>query len=116
HGGLPKSPVRLFAGESIIVLLSETAIPLPLLRPLASCLVEWTQKKKIQLMMSLGGMAVANRQDIDSPKVFAALSEKKLEEKLNGSEILDEGYIVGAYGLLLRKCAQASIPGIALLT
>ena len=117
HGGLPKSPVRLFAGDSIIVLLSETAIPLPLLRPLASGLVEWTQKKKIQLMMSLGGMAVANRQDIDSPKVFAALSEKRLEEKLNGSaELLDEGYIVGAYGLLLRKCAQASIPGIALLT
>jgi uncharacterized protein len=117
HGGLPKSPVRLFAGDSLIVLLSETAIPLPLLRPLASGLVEWTQKKKIQLMMSLGGMAVANRQDIDSPKVFAALSEKKLEEKLNGSaEILDKGYIVGAYGLLLRRCAQASIPGIALLT
>jgi predicted ATP-grasp superfamily ATP-dependent carboligase len=49
--------------------------------------------------------------------VFAALSEKLLEEQLNGAaEVLEEGYIVGAYGLLLRKCAQASIPAITLLT
>jgi uncharacterized protein len=117
HGGLPKSPVRIFADDSTIVLLSETAIPLPLIRPLATGLVVWAQKKKIRLMLSIGGMAVANRQDIDAPKVFAALSEKSLEDKLNGSaEILDEGYIVGAYGLLLRKCAQSSIPAISLLT
>ena len=68
-------------------------------------------------MLSLGGMAVGNRQDIDAPKVFAALSEKALESKLNGAaEILEEGYIVGAYGLLLRKCAQSSVPAITLLT
>jgi uncharacterized protein len=65
----------------------------------------------------MGGMAVANRQDIDMPKVFAAISQKQLESKLNGAaEILEEGYIVGAYGLLLRKCAEASVPAITLLT
>ncbi len=117
HGGLPKSPVRIFAGDSLIVLLSETAIPVPLLRPLATGLVEWAQGKNIQLMLSLGGMAVANRQDIDAPKVFAALSQKSLESKLNdAAEILEEGFIVGAYGLLLRRCAQVSVPAIALLT
>jgi len=68
-------------------------------------------------MLSLGGMAVSNRQDIEVPKVFAALSTKTMEAQLNGAaEILEEGYIVGAYGLLLRKCAQNSIPAITLLT
>jgi uncharacterized protein len=80
-------------------------------------LVDWAQKNSAQLMLSLGGMAVANRQDIDTPKVFAAISEKRLESKLNGAaEILEEGYIVGAYGLLLRKCSESSIPAITLLT
>ena len=117
HGGVPKLPVRIFAKDSIAVLLSETAIPVGLLRPLADGLVQWAKSKRIQLMISIGGMAVANRQDIDSPKVFAALSRKEMEEKLSGAaEVLEEGYIVGAYGLLLRKCAEESIPAITLLT
>ena len=117
HGGVPKLPVRIFAGASIAVLLSETAIPTSLLRPLADGLVDWAKSKRIQLMLSLGGMAVANRQDIDAPKVFAALSQKDMERRLKGAaEILEEGYIVGAYGLLLRRCAEESIPAITLLT
>jgi len=117
HGGLPKSPVRIFASGSLVVMISETAIPVSLLRPLAEGVVEWARSKGTKLMLSLGGMAVANRQDIDSPKVFAAVSEKALESRLNGAaEVLEEGYIVGAYGLLLRKCAEFSVPAITLLT
>jgi len=117
HGGLPKSPIRIFAGDQLVVIISETAIPVSLLRPLADGLVEWARNKDTKLMLSLGGMADSNRQDIDSPKVFAAFSEKGLESRLNGAaEVLEEGYIVGAYGLLLRKCAEASVPAITLLT
>jgi predicted ATP-grasp superfamily ATP-dependent carboligase len=68
-------------------------------------------------MVSLGGMAVTNRQDIEQPKVFAALSDKTVESQLNGAaDVLEEGYIVGAYGVLLRNCAQAAIPAMTLLT
>jgi uncharacterized protein len=117
HGGIPKSPVRIFADNSLIVLISETAIPVSLLRPLANDLAEWAQSHRTRLMLSLGGMAISNRQDVDKPKVFAAISEKGLESKLHGAaEILEEGYIVGAYGLLLRRCAETSMPAIALLT
>jgi uncharacterized protein len=117
HGGLPKAPVRLFAGNSLVVIISETTIPVPLIRPLATDIVEWARSKNTALMLSLGGMAVANRQDIDAPKVFAALSARELESKLHGAaEILEEGYIVGAYGLILRNCAEALVPAITLLT
>lgn len=117
HGGVPKLPVRIFAGKSIAVIISETAIPVALIRPMAYGLVNWARSKEAQLMLSLGGMAVSNRQDIDAPKVFAALSQKSLESKLVGAaEILEEGYIVGAYGLMLRRCAETSLPAITLLT
>ena len=117
HGGVPKAPVRIFAGNGLVVIISETVIPASLIRPLANTLVEWASENNARLMISLGGMAVANRQDIDIPKVFAALSAKSVESQLNGAaDVLEEGYIVGAYGLLLRNCAQASIPAITLLT
>jgi len=116
HGGVPKAPVRIFAGNGLAVIISETVIPGSLIRPLANTLVEWASENRVRLMVSLGGMAVANRQDIDMPKVFAAVSAKTVEPQLNGAaEVLEEGYIVGAYGLLLRNCAQASIPAITLL-
>ena len=117
HGGIPRSPVRIFAGNSLVVIISETAIPGTLLRPLANCLADWARNNTVELVLSLGGMAVGNRQDIEVPKVFAAISERKLESRLGGAaEILEEGYIVGAYGLLLRRCAEISVPAITLLT
>ena len=117
HGGLPRAPMRIFAGNGLAVVISETVIPGALIRPLANTLVEWASGKSVRLMLSLGGMAVSNRQDIDMPKVFAALSTKAVESQLNGAaEVLEEGYIVGAYGLLLRNCALASLPAITLLT
>jgi len=117
HGGLPKAPMRIFSGHGLAILISETVIPSSLIRPLANGLVDWARSKSTKLMLSLGGMAVANRQDIESPKVFAALSSKDLESMLRGSaEVLEEGYIVGAYGLLLSRCCEASVPAITLLT
>jgi uncharacterized protein len=117
HGGLPKAPVRIFSGNGLAVVISETVIPSSLVRTLANGLVDWARGKSVKLMLSLGGMAVANRQDIESPKVFAALSSKDLETRLRGSaEVLEEGYIIGAYGLLLRRCAEAAVPAITLLT
>jgi uncharacterized protein len=117
HRGLPKSPIRIFAGKSLVIVISETAVPTNLLRPLANAFVDWAKGKDAQLVLSLGGMAVANRQDLDALKVFAALSDLSLEPKLNGAaEVLEEGYIVGAYGLILRRCAELSVPAITLLT
>jgi len=117
HDGLPKSPIRLFANQSLVVIMAETAIPALLTRSLADAIVNWAASRNVELMISIGGMAVQNRQDIDVPKVFAAVSDKALEKKLgDAAEVLGEGYIVGAYALMLRKCAEMDLPAITLLT
>lgn len=117
HDGLPKSPIRLFANQSLVVIVAETAIPASLTRSLADAIVNWAASRNVELVISIGGMAVQNRQDLDVPKVFAALSDKSLEKRLDdAAEVLTEGYIVGAYGLMLRKCAEIKLPAITLLT
>lgn len=117
HDGVPKSPIRIFANETFVVIVAETAIPASLTRALADAIVNWAAARQAEMVISLGGMAVQNRQDLDVPKVFAALSEKSLEKKLgDAAEVLGEGYIVGAYALMLRKCAEMNLPAITLLT
>ena len=83
----------------------------------ADAIVNWAASRNAEMVISIGGMAVQNRQDLDVPKVFAALSDKSLEKKLSdAAEVLGEGYIVGAYALMLRKCAEMNLPAITLLT
>jgi len=117
HGGVPKSPIRIYGKESLVVIIGETAIPAGVVYPIAEAIVDWASSAGAGLILSIGGMAVQNRQDIESPKVFAALSDKKLSKLLNGSaEVLGEGYIVGTYALMLKRCAEIGLPAIALLT
>lgn len=117
HDGVPKSPIRAFSDGSIVALIAETAIPTSLVSSLADAIVGWAEEKNAELILSVGGMAVPNRQDLDVPKVFAALSDKALAKKVNdAAEILGEGYIVGAYALILRRCAERNLPAITLLT
>jgi uncharacterized protein len=117
HDGLPKSPIRIFANESLVVILAETAIPASLTRSLADAIVNWAASRNVEMVVSIGGMAVQNRQDLDVPKVFAALSDRSLQKRLGeAAEVLEEGYIVGAYALILRKCAEINLPAITLLT
>ncbi len=117
HGGVPKSPIRIYGKESLVVIIGETAIPAGAVYPVAEAIVDWASSAGAGLVLSIGGMAVQNRQDIECPKVFAALSDKKLSKLLNGSaEVLGEGYIVGTYALMLKRCAEIGLPAIALLT
>jgi len=117
HDGIPKSPIRIFSDGSLVVIMAETAIPAALTRSLAEAIVNWAASRNVETMISIGGMAVQNRQDLDVPKVFAAISDKSLEKRLgDAAEVLGEGYIVGAYALMLRKCAEIKLPAITLLT
>jgi uncharacterized protein len=117
HEGVPKSPIRIYAKGSLAVIIAETAIPAGAVYHIADAIVNWASSSGADLVLSIGGMAVQNRQDIETPKVFAALSDKKLSKLVNGAaEVLGEGYIVGAYALMLKRCAEIALPAIALLT
>jgi predicted ATP-grasp superfamily ATP-dependent carboligase len=68
-------------------------------------------------VISLKGLPMKNRMEIDKPEVFAVgntdaalviLKEKQLE-------LLEEGFIAGTYAMLLRECSKRQIGAISLL-
>ncbi len=116
HKGLPRSPIRIFLKESIVAVVSETAVPSGTVYGLADAIVKWAGSKKAKMVISVGGMAVQNRQNVVKPKVFAALTDEKLIDLLGHSaEVLGEGYLVGPYALILKKCYDSRIDGVTLL-
>ena len=117
HEGLPYAPIRVFGDGDLVITISEMAIPADNIQLLMRTLLDWGQTKNPKLTISLSGMPVQNRQDIDIPKVFGVASNatllKVLEDK--GIEVLHEGYLVGPQALILRYCAEKNLPAIALL-
>ncbi len=117
HEGLPHSPIRIFGNREILLAVSETAIPADALYAIMYALIDWGKKKNVKMMISLSGIPVQNRQDIEELKVFAAASSPKILKMLQdkGIEILREGYMVGPQAIMLQKCAQLGLPALTLL-
>jgi len=117
HEGLPHSSIRIFAGEGLLLVISEAPVPAEAVYPIMDGLMEWGRSKKIKMMVSLGGIPVEDRQDIKELKGFAAAScpeaLKIAEDKQ--IEILQEGYIVGTQAIMLQKASDIGVPAIALL-
>jgi uncharacterized protein len=117
HEGLPFAPLRIFGNTDLIATVSEAAIPTKAVQPIMRKLVEWGHAKKVKLMVSMGGIPVQDRQDIEAVKVYCAASNPSLLKTLSdkGIEILQGGFMVGPYALIMRYCAERNIPAIALL-
>lgn len=117
HEGLPHSPIRIFGNNEVLLAVSETAISADIIYPVINALIEWGKSKNVKMMISLSGIPIQDRQDVQELKVFAAASSpdmlKMVQEK--GIEILKEGYMVGPQALMLQRCATMGLPAIALL-
>jgi uncharacterized protein len=117
HEGLPFAPLRIYGNTELIASFAEAAIPAKAIQPITRKLVEWGQAKKVKMMIAMGGIPVQDRQDIELVKVYGAASNPSLLKVLSdkGIEILQAGFMVGPYALIMRYCAERNIPAIALL-
>jgi uncharacterized protein len=117
HEGLPFAPLRIYGSTDVIASFAEAAIPVKAVQPVMRKLVDWGQAKKVKMMVAIGGIPVQDRQDIESVKVYGAASNPSLLKTLSekGIEILQGGFMVGPYAIIMRYCAERNIPAIALL-
>ncbi len=122
HENKPLMPVRLYStnidGRNIIVLHSDAAIPPPGLPSIAKFIVDLASNLKTKMIILLGGIAVPNRIKIEKPKTYVVSIEEKLREEAekSGFEILREGFIGGAYALILKESFKRRFPAIGLFT
>jgi uncharacterized protein (TIGR00161 family) len=117
HNGEPKSPVRLYGNDDFVVLISETPLPFETYKELAKQTVQWAREKGIELLISLSGIAVQNREEIDRPQVFGigASAEVRTLLKSRGFPLLEEGFIAGPQALILDECIEKTFPLAILL-
>jgi uncharacterized protein len=117
HEGLPHSSVRIFGNHNILLTVSETALPAELIYPVMRTLIDWGRNKGVKMMISISGIPVPDRQDLEELKVFAAASNMETLKMAQGKgiEILREGYMVGPQAIMLQYCATLGLPALTLL-
>lgn len=117
HEGLPHSPIRIFGNQHILLAVSETPLREDLVYPMMHALIDWGKEKGVKMMISLSGIPVQERQDLEDIKVFAAASAPEILKMIQdkGLEILREGYMVGPQAIMLQYCATLGMPALVLL-
>ncbi len=117
HEGKLESPFSIYGNGNVVVVLSEIAIPPNAVYPMTRALADWFNSINAKLVISVTGLPVQNRIDIEKPEVFAVgnsdVAMKKLKDKQ--VELLEEGFIAGAYAIMLNECKKRDLNAISLL-
>lgn len=135
--GEPNNPVRIYGStfkdkddsvRPIVVFTSEFQIPMPLVKPIASTILDWVQEQKCWLIVSPEGIVIEdesileNSSDEESKNdenkdvkdfveearkmdVYAVCSTKEFENEIDMSHVkkFSEGVISGVAGVLLNE-------------
>jgi uncharacterized protein len=126
HNSRPSPPVRIYAGdkkcgpngkcEQITVIISEFMPPYHIIKPLADTIIEWTNKKGCQAIVSLEGThAVGDKKDL---KVYGVATTNEMKKLLTKYKIQEtrEGMITGLNGVLLYEGALKNRDILCLLS
>ncbi|MEM3103728.1 MAG: PAC2 family protein [Candidatus Nitrosocaldus sp.] len=119
RNGEVKNPIRLYSNTTnIIALISEMPIHPSLLQEFVTSIAEWFKKVNPRLVVSITGIPVQNRLNIDKPKVFYIATDEHASSLMRSTQALvfEEGILFGAYAAILKACMSRSIPTLTLFT
>jgi len=119
HRGVLQEPMRILGTPKapLLVFTSEVAVHPALVYELARTATDWFASKGVRGLVSLGGIPTPNRMDIEEPAVVGVPNGEAAMASLRqaGVEVMQEGFIAGAYALLLKEFGKRRLPGWALL-
>ena len=117
HEGVPHSSMRIFGSDKVLLAVSEIPLSPELIYPVMDALIDWGKSKKVEMLISLSGIPMEDRQDATELKVFAASSTaetlKMVQDK--GVEPMMEGFMVGPQAVMLMRSAQLGLPAMTLV-
>jgi len=117
HDSKVRNILRIYYKDSIVALISEIPLPLPLVKPMANSLMDWCKAKNVKDIISVTGIAEPNRIDIEVPKVSVIASNSDFlnyVSKKAGIEKFDEGFLTGFKAELLKEGSKRN-QNVALL-
>jgi uncharacterized protein len=114
----PKELIRIYDSRNFLTIVSEIPVPPTLIRPFASDLLNWAERKGVSSVVCLTGIAEPKRLELESPTVFMVSSKPREVEKAAKwleCEVLSEGFITGIHAEILRLGMRRGLEVLILL-
>ncbi|MFX1519323.1 MAG: proteasome assembly chaperone family protein [Promethearchaeota archaeon] len=119
HETKPMSPLRVYGAGNIILIVSEIPLPPAFIRSFSKEIVNWAKNLNPKAILSLAGIPVPNRMDLDQPGIYVVSSEhaKTMLTELESLQVqkLEEGFMAGPYASILNDCITKAVPNITFL-
>ncbi|MFO8109451.1 MAG: PAC2 family protein [Thermoplasmata archaeon] len=113
--GIPRRPVRFFAGKSFLLVKSDMVIPSELSFSMAETIIDWATEQGIKEVIIFDGLPEV--EDSDGKKIWGAISSHSAEKqarKLN-VDLIQRGAISGIASALLLYAHEMKLEAIAML-
>jgi len=118
HKNRPAYPIRIYAGKSMIALVSELPVLSHATEELNKALIDWFKEKKIKRVYLLGGFPNAKKVSQRKSEVYGIPSDKETEAMIKKFKLkpIKEGAVFGEEGLLLLAAMESKIPALYILS
>ena len=115
HKSIPSPPVRIYAGEErcgpddacrkLAIIISEFMPGPEIIKPLVDKILNWTDQKGVDIILSLEGMHALGDPKGGQSKIYGIGSTPKMKTVLKNQSInqTQEGMITGVTGVLLYQ-------------
>ena len=116
--GVPLHPVRFYLKDSLMIMLSDFAIPVQLSNAISETVLGWTgDKNRFKTIIALEGLMAEPTAEEKEVRVFGVGSTESARDLLKKSEVgvFDHGWITGISGLMLAEGGSRSQDVICLL-
>ncbi len=117
HKGEPKSPIRIFKKDDLAILTSEVPISQSMIPVISKKIIDWAKSKEVDLLLSVSGIAIPNRLELEKPEVYGVASSSQVKKILIDSKIepLEEGFMVGSHASILKEAMKSGLKNITLM-
>lgn len=117
HGYRPTHPIRIYQYDNIVVITSEIPVGPNLIGPFSKALTEWLEDINAGKTIILGGLPHQNRDEVEEPEIHGVASNQEMQDHLedHNFHVLEEGFITGINGVLLRNFTENELSSIYLM-
>lgn len=119
RGGIPMFPVRIYAGEGLVVFVSEFQPEKELVRPIAETILAFANEQGCEAIISPEGLVTDEQGDGEEEevRVYALGSTNDVRDRLKKAELetFSNGIITGVSGVLLALGKREGFSTISIL-
>jgi uncharacterized protein len=117
HQSKVYDPMRVFGRQGLMVLSSEVPVHPSLVYPLGKSVIEWAAREGVKGVITITGIAVPNRLEIETPEVYGIAGTSELYDVLVKANVksFEEGFVVGPAAVMMREGMKRGLPTMTLL-